>query len=97
MDCSTTISSAVYNPKTKMFENIAMMKQARAYATCSVFGGGIVVSGGLNNNGPDLNTVEIYDHCSNEWSRLPDMIEKRRNHASVSIKNKLYMIGGRDM
>ena len=41
-----------------------------------------------------LNTVEAYDHVADEWSSLPNMIERRRYHKSVAMKNKLFVVGG---
>ena len=29
-----------------------------------------------------------------KWAYLPDMIEERRDHAAVSIGNKMFVIGG---
>lgn len=42
----------------------------------------------------NLNSVEAYDHYENKWTNLPCMIEKRRYHASVTISNKLFVVGG---
>ena len=33
-------------------------------------------------------------YCENKWTYLPDMIEERYFHASVSIGNKLFIIAG---
>ena len=62
-------------------------------SSCTVFEGKIIVSGGFSSH-VDRKTVEAYDYFANEWSRMPDMLEARNNHASVSIRNKLYMING---
>ena len=92
-------SCFVFNPTSKTWEERSKMKDSRIDAACAVFGGRVVVSGG----GTELQrvpwiqekkTVEVYDQCSNEWSQLPNMIEARSGHASVSIKNKLYVISG---
>ena len=69
------------------------MSEKRMYPGCAVFCVKIVVSGGERDT-LSSKTVEVYDHCSNKWSRMPDMLERRTFHASVGIKNKLYMIGG---
>ena len=39
-------------------------------------------------------SVEAYDYYENKWNYLPDMIEKRGSHASVSMGNKMFVIGG---
>ena len=38
--------------------------------------------------------MEAYDYYENKWTYLPDLIDKRYRHASVSIGNKLFVIGG---
>ena len=82
-----------FDTKTEKLNEIAPMLEKRPYWSCAVFGGRIILSGGVN-NGVVVKTAEAYDHCSDEWSRMPEMLEARRNHASVSIKNKLFMMGG---
>ena len=82
----------IYHPRTNTWERKAAKKYFRRGASFAVFGGKIVASGGFNFD--KLNEVEVYDHCSDEWSPMPDMLESRSNHASIGIKNKLYMIGG---
>ena len=83
-----------FDTKTEKLNEIAPMLEKRSYSACAVLEGRLVLSGGYDNTSRIIKTVEVYDHCANEWSRMPDMLEARRNHASVSIKNKLYMIGG---
>ena len=97
-------SFVVIDPSTKKGETTAKTTEDRPFAACAIFGGRIVVSGGENTSrltsrgpGPIKKSVEVYDHCANSWHRMPDMIRERSHHASVSIKNKLYMIGGADM
>ena len=73
------------------------MNDARIVPAATVFEGRIVVSGGRpHNNYGSHNTVEAYDHVANEWSRLPSMIEARWHHSSVAVRNKLFVIGGRE-
>ena len=38
--------------------------------------------------------MEAYDYYENKWTYLPDINDKRRNHAAVSMGNKLFVIGG---
>ena len=42
----------------------------------------------------ELNSVEQYDYYEKHWTYLPDMIEKRCDHAAVSMGNKMFVIGG---
>ena len=41
-----------------------------------------------------LKTVEQYDPFNDSWSKFPSMINTRCCHKSVTIKNKLFVIGG---
>ena len=86
-------SCVKFDTKRKLWKEINRMNEARAEAACAVFEGKVVVSGGYNNDG-SLNTVEAYDHVGDAWSYLPNMINARFRHKSVSIKNKLFIIGG---
>ena len=70
------------------------MKQRRSDASCAVFEGRIVVTGGCNRNNGILNTVEAYDHIDDSWSKMPNMVESSKSHKSVAIKNKLYVVTG---
>ena len=100
-NCNKSIT--VFDTKTKTTEakRSAKVREERSHSTCSVFAGRIVLSGGLDRSlkvmGPNMfpsKTVEVYDPYVNQWSQMPDMLETRYYHASVSIKNKLFMIGG---
>ena len=85
----------VYDLRTETFTNITQTGKARRKAASAVFGGRIVVSGGCKLfHREKFKTVLVYDHCSDEWSQMPDMLERRNDHASISIRNKLYMMGG---
>ena len=68
------------------------MNEERLDPACAVYEGKIVVSGGMF-----LKSVESYDYHENNWTHLPDMIEKRTCHASVSMGSKLFVIGGSNM
>ena len=84
----------VYNLENKKLMELAKIKHIRYNAACTVFEGKIVVTGGQYKR--NLQSVETYDHYENKWTYLPDMIEKRFCHASVSMGNKLFVIGGYD-
>ena len=83
----------LYNFKNDHWIEKAQMKQNRDFAACTVFEGKIVVTGGTD-NWYKLNSVEAYDHYENKWTYLPDMIERRYYHDSVSMGNKMFVIGG---
>ena len=62
-------------------------------AACTVFEGKIVVTVG-DNDWDELQSVEAYDYYENEWTYLRDMIEERSFHSTVSMGNKIFVIGG---
>ena len=69
----------------------------RQNASCAVFKGKIVVTGGLCLEiMHKLNCAESYCFYENKWTNFPDMLVKRCGHATVSMVNKLFVIGGND-
>ena len=94
-----------FNPVKGKWDEHADMKSNRVFSACCIFQGKIVVSGGLDKstvkrkgkeflNFPN-NLVEQFDVCTKTWTDFPcTMVHPRFRHGSVSLKNKLYMIGG---
>ena len=82
-----------YSTKSSEWTNFANLYTSRNYAACTVFDGKIVVSGGFI-GWNDLESVEAYHHHENRWIYLPDMINERAHHGSVSMGNKMFVIGG---
>ena len=39
-------------------------------------------------------SVEAFDQHENKWSNFPSLLSPRKNHTTVSISNKMFMIGG---
>ena len=76
----------------KKWKQIAKINVTRQLASCAVFEGRIVVSGGISDG--NMKTVEAYDHVDDSWKYMPSMIERRDFHKSVAIKNKLFLVGG---
>ena len=85
-------SCLMFNAADCSWKEVAKMNISRSNASCTVFEGKIVVSGGYNNG--LLNTVEAYDHIANEWTNMLNMVEERCDHKSVAVKNKLFIVGG---
>ena len=69
------------------------MNEARVCAACVVFNGNIVVSGGMDNNEDELNTVESYDVFADKWTSMPNMINNFVCHNLVVVNNKLFVVG----
>ena len=68
------------------------MSICRILHSCRVFEGKIVVTGGCFHD--NLKSVESDDHHEDTWSDLADMIEERYCHGTVSMGNKIFVIGG---
>ena len=86
----------IYDPELDTWEERAEMSVNKINVAFSVFCGKLVVTGGFIRVQHlmlrSTNTVEIYDHFSNKWSPMPEMIEEKCYHDSVSIGSKLYVI-----
>ena len=84
-----------FNIKERTWNEVASMNEARWAASCAVFDGRIVVTGGNTRGGNDVSkTVTAYDSVGDKWSYMPNMIESRVQHKSVAINNKLFVISG---
>ena len=83
----------VWNTLQEIVNGAENLCNPRANAACAVFEGKILVSGGYI-SWNDLKLVEAYDHHENKWTCLPDMINERSHHGSVSMGNKMFVIGG---
>ena len=86
-----------YDIKSNKWTYIASMIESRQNSSCAVFEGKIVVTGGLymeNFSHRELNCSESYCFYENKWKKFPNLMAKRCNHATVSMGNKLFVIGG---
>ena len=84
-----------FDSSSKSWTEVEKMNESKMFVGCAVYQGRVVVSGGCLYEG--LNTtssVEAFDPLANKWSRMPSMLESRYGHSSVSIRNKLFIIGG---
>ena len=69
---------------------ISKLNQTRVQAASTNFDGKIVRGFEFSK------TVEIYDHITNAWSYIPNMIEVRSSNNLVAIKNKMFVLGRYD-
>ena len=83
-----------FDPEDYGWELTAGMKRDRFGASCAVFEGRIVVSGG--NHLPawqvPSDSVEGYDAAADVWTSMPKLVDGRDNHSMVVTRGKL--IGG---
>ena len=86
-----TCCCKVYDIKKNKWCDIASTNQLRAgTSSCTVFEGKIVFTGGLFSS----HSVETYDYHDNKWNYLPSMTDRRYGHSTVSMGNKLFVVGG---
>ena len=83
-----------FDTKGYKWKEVAEMNEARIDAACVVFEERILISGGWDISLNRLNTVESYDVLSNTCTQMPNMIERRRGHRLIVVKNKLFVFGG---
>ena len=87
------LPTLVFNPVDCQWREVAGLNEPRECCSCCVFQGKVVVSGGWINL-RNLKSVESYDHASDAWTFMPDMLEDRVGHTSAAVRNKLFLIGG---
>ncbi|XP_039554453.1 kelch-like protein 12 isoform X1 [Passer montanus] len=56
----------------------------------------LLVIGGFGSQQSPIDVVEKYDPKTQEWSFLPSITRKRRYVATVSLHDRIYVIGGYD-
>ena len=83
----------VYDPDKDKISGINKMLKSRGDHSCVVYGGKIVVTGGVDGT---INSVESYDHFEDKWTLMPDLTEEQFGHSSVAMGNKLYVVGTRN-
>ena len=86
-----------FDTNDRSFKTIASLNEFRRFPACSVFQEKLVVSGGNDSFdlfGVPLDTVEVYDHVSDEWSHFSNMVSGRARHASIAARNKIFVSSG---
>lgn len=80
-----------FDADARTLKRVAGMNEFRRSLSCAVFRGKVVVCGG-NRGMQFLNTVEAYDAALDEWTYMPSMVERRNGHASVAVRDKLFVV-----
>lgn len=91
-----------YNFSINEWEKVKSMERARGYAFAESVENKIYVCGGLekdisaNNDAYSsiVNSTEIYNAICDEWTLGEDMLNPRFAGMSVSISDKIYIVGG---
>jgi len=86
-----------YDPRWRRWQRVRSIPTARGgIASARLPDGRIVVFGGeqLGPGGTTVQQVEVYSPGRNRWRRLPDMLTPRHGLGGVSLRNRVYAIGG---
>jgi Kelch motif len=84
-----------YSPETRSWTTLPPMQIARGAVAAGVVGDRLIVAGGMVRGAP-LDTVEIYDFTTGEWSRGASLPEPREHTAGAVLDGRFYVIGGRN-
>lgn len=82
-----------FDLKSKKWTTLAPMPEVRAGLTLEKSNGKIYALGGVSPKGASK-TVYAYDLKSKKWEKAPDLQRGRYQHASVVLKDRIYLIGG---
>jgi N-acetylneuraminic acid mutarotase len=86
----------IYDAITNQWSTIRM-PNPRMEHTATVIGSKIYIAGGTLGwwtNLHFLNSIDVYDTESNTWSTLPDLGDRRVDHAAASVGNLIFWAGG---
>ena len=87
----------VYNPREDRWRKAAPMPQAQGGLAAATLGGKLYAFGGeyFTANGGGVHPQSwAYDPDKDSWVSLPDMPTPRHGLGAVTLKNKIYVIGG---
>lgn len=71
------------------------MKSPLCYASATALGESIYVCGGHTNMGSS-NSASVYLPKLDSWTEIAPLNQKRAHHGSVSLNNRVYVIGGKN-
>ena len=73
------------------------LSMGRAAHTATLLQNGkVLIVGGVDNNGTELSTAEIYDPATGTWMATGGMLQERRDHSATMLMNgKVLVAGGR--
>lgn len=98
-----TLSSAeLYDPQSNSWSLAASMHAARASHTATLLADGrVLVAGGVVSSAADpgfvLDSAELYDPATDQWTAAPAMPSPRANQTATSLSDhRVLLIGGID-
>lgn len=97
-DASATATCEIYDPNTQLSTPVASMTVPRAYHTLTLLSDGkVLATGGMDDTGTALNSIEIYDPVANTWtakaSTLPNPVFA---HQAILMNDNSVLICGGD-
>ena len=90
---NNVVENEVYDPKTDSWQSLAVLPYPVSGFTASVVGDSIFIFGG-EQGWAVSNEVHEYKISENRWLRRADMPVARYGLTSVSVSNKIHVIGG---
>ena len=88
-------TAEVYDPILKKWSPLPRMTFAHSGSSCAAIGDDIYIIGGVGASNRPYDSVEIYNVVNQKYRRGVPMPFGRERHCSVSIDNKVYVLGGR--
>ena len=93
-------AAEAYDPVSGVWTQVASLSVARSCHTATVVDGKIYVLGGNRvypddeDEGLNLDCVEVYDPAADNWQQMAAMPTARHRHAAVVLDGKIYVTGG---
>lgn len=95
-----TDTCELYDPNTKLSTPVAPMSSPRAFHTATLLSDGtVMVTGGVNDAGQLLQSIEIYNPTSNIWTTKSSTITApvMKHQATLLTNNSVLITGGQGM
>ncbi len=92
-------AAEIYDPSVDQWSSTSAMGQARTWASSTLLTDGrVLVAGGLDATKAgreELNTVEVFDPATGEWTETTSMEEVHAGHSAVVLQDGKVMLVGK--
>ncbi len=89
-----TSTAEIYNPATNSFTPTSSMATPRANQTATLLPDGRVLIAGGQESDAALDTTELFDPETEEFSAGPELSQSRAGHAAVVVGERVLLVGG---
>lgn len=92
-----TDSCEIYDPNTGLSTPCAAMSKPRAFHTATLLANGtVLVTGGVDDSGKYLTSMEVYDPTANAWTTKSSVLSTgvMRHQATLLANNNVLITGG---